>query len=140
MSSARDRDRLESVEKVLDELREREPGVVIIVEGVRDVSSLEALGVPHPIITLNRGVSLLNLCEDLARDHDAFIVLTDWDRKGGQLARHLERHFRSTGARVDVDLRRRLKMTLPYQIHDVESLDGHVKRLRAAVRVEAPGT
>lgn len=136
MSSQRDRERLESLEKVLDELREREPGVAIIVEGVRDVASLEALGVPPPIIKLNQGVSLLNLCEDLAREYDAFIVMTDWDRKGGQLARHLERHFRSTGARVDVDTRRRLKMTLPYQIHDIESLDGHVKRLRAVVRAE----
>ena len=135
MSSTRDRERLEALERVLDEMREREPGVAIIVEGDRDVSSLKALGVPPPIVKLNQGVSLLNLCEDLAREYDAFIVLTDWDRKGGQLARHLERHFRSTGATVDVDLRRRLKMTLPYQIHDIESLDGHVERLRAAVQV-----
>jgi 5S rRNA maturation endonuclease (ribonuclease M5) len=133
MTTTRDRVRLEALERVLDELREREPGVAIIVEGDRDVASLRALGVPPPIIKLNRGVSLLNLCEDLAREHAAFIVLTDWDRKGGQLARHLERHFRSTGASVDVDTRRRLKMTLPYQIHDIESLDGHVMRLRAAV-------
>ena len=135
MSSSRDRDRLEALERVLDELRERGPGVAIIVEGDRDVISLRALKVPPPIIKLNQGVSLLNLCEDLAREYKAFIVLTDWDRKGGQLARHLERHFRSTGAAVDVDTRRRLKMTLPYQIHDIESLDGHVERLRAAVQV-----
>jgi len=135
MSSARDRERLEALEGVLDELREREPGVAIIVEGDRDVSSLKALGVPPPIIKLNQGVSLLNLCEELAREYEAFVVLTDWDRTGGQLASHLERHFRSTGAPVDMDIRRRLKMTLPYQIHDIESLDGHVERLRAAVQV-----
>lgn len=135
MVLARDRERLEAIEHILDELREREPGIVIIVEGERDVASLSALGVPPPIIKLNQGVSLLNLCEELAREHDAFIVLTDWDRKGGQLASHLERHFRATRASVDVDTRRRLKMTLPYQIHDIESLDGHVDRLRAAVQV-----
>ncbi len=135
MAFSRDRERLEAIEHILDELREREPGIVIIVEGDRDVASLSALDVPPPIVKLNQGVSLLNLCEELAREHDAFIVLTDWDRKGGQLASHLERHFRGTGANVDVDTRRRLKMTLPYQIHDIESIDGHVERLRAAVRV-----
>lgn len=138
MGSSRDRERLEAIETILDELRERGPGVAIIVEGDRDVASLTALGVPPPIVKLNQGVSLLNLCEELAREHEAFIVLTDWDRKGGQLASHLERHFRSTGANVDVDTRRRLKMTLPYQIHDIESLDGHVERLRAAVRIGDP--
>ncbi len=139
MSTNRDRERLESVERVLDELREREEGVVIIVEGDRDVASLEALGVPQPIVKLNLGVSLLNLCEELARSYDGFIILTDWDRKGGQLARHLERHFRAIGARVDLDTRRRLKHSLPYQIHDIESLHGHVSRLRAAVMVKERG-
>jgi 5S rRNA maturation endonuclease (ribonuclease M5) len=136
MSNTKDRDRLEAVERVLDELREREPGIAIIVEGDRDVASLTALDVPPPIVKLNQGVSLLNLCEDLAREHEGFVVLTDWDRKGGQLAKHLEIHFRATGASVDLDIRRRLKMTLPYQIHDIESLDGHVKRLRATVHVD----
>ena len=139
MSSNRDRERLESVERVLDELREREEDVVIIVEGDRDVASLRALGVPPPIVKLNLGVSLLNLCEELARSHGSFIVLTDWDRKGGQLARHLERHFRAIGVRVDLDTRRRLKHSLPYQIHDIESLQGHVSRLRAAVMVKERG-
>jgi 5S rRNA maturation endonuclease (ribonuclease M5) len=139
MSSNRDRERLESIERVLDELREREEGVVIIVEGDRDVASLEALGVPPPIVKLNLGVSLLNLCEELAREYGSFIVLTDWDRKGGQLARHLERHLRAVGAKVDLDTRRRLKRSLPYQIHDIESIQGHVGRLRAAVMVKERG-
>ena len=139
MSLNRDRERLECVERVLDELREREPGVVIIVEGKRDVRSLEALGVPDPVLKLNRGVSLLNLCEGLAREYRDFVVLTDWDRKGGQLAWHLERNLRNIGARVDMDTRRRLKKCLPYQIHDIESLSGHVERLRSVVQVDGRG-
>jgi dTMP kinase len=136
MSTVRNKERLECVERVLDELRVRENGVAIIVEGDRDVVSLEALGVPPPVLKLNVGVSMLNLCEDLARKYREFIVLTDWDRKGGQLAGHLVRNFRSTGVRVDMDTRRRLKMCLPYQIHDIESLAPFVQRLRAKVQVE----
>jgi 5S rRNA maturation endonuclease (ribonuclease M5) len=136
MSSVRNRERLDCVERVLDELREREDGVAIIVEGDRDVVSLEALGVPPPVLKLNVGVSMLNLCEDLARDYGEFIVLTDWDRKGRQLASHLVRNFRATGVKVDLDTRRRLKMCLPYQIHDIESLAPYVSRLRSKVQVE----
>lgn len=134
MSTLRDRERLEALENILDELRERDPGVVIIVEGDRDVASLTALSVPPPIVKLNQGVSLLNLAEDLVRTHRSFVILTDWDRKGGQLARRLEGHFRASGVTIDVTTRRRLRRALPYQIHDVESLAGHVNRLRAAVR------
>ncbi|NIP34634.1 MAG: topoisomerase [Thermoplasmata archaeon] len=139
MSLSRDRERLECVEKVLDELREREPEVAIIVEGARDLASLEALGVPPPVLKLNRGQSLLNLCEELARSYGSFVVLTDWDRKGGQLAWHLERNFRGIGAKVDMDTRRRLKRCLPYQIHDIESLHGHVSRLRSVVQLDGRG-
>jgi 5S rRNA maturation endonuclease (ribonuclease M5) len=140
MSPSRDQDRLVAIERVLDELRDRPPEAAIIVEGDRDVSALEALGVPHPIVKLNLGVSLLNLCEDLARKYEAFIILTDWDKKGSQLAKRLEELFRTTGVKVDPTTRRRLGGTLPYQIHDVESLSGHVERLRNAVRLHDEGT
>ncbi len=133
MTRSRDQDRLVFMERLLDELRERETDVAIIVEGVRDVASLDALGVPEPIIKINVGLSLLNFCESVAMEYASFIILTDWDRKGKQLAVRLEELLRSTGAEVDVTFRRRLGGALPYQIHDVESINGHVERLRNAV-------
>ena len=135
MTRSRDQDRLDFIERLLDELREREAGAAIIVEGFRDVASLEALGVPGPIIKINVGLSLLNFCESVAREFVSFIILTDWDRKGKQLAVRLEELLRSTGAQVDGTFRRRLGGALPYQIHDVESISGHVERLRNAVGV-----
>ncbi len=136
MTRSRDQDRLDFIERLLDELREREAGVAIIVEGSRDVASLEALGVPGPIIKINVGLSLLNFCESFAKEFATFIILTDWDRKGKQLAVRLEELLRSTGTQVDGTYRRRLGGSLPYQIHDVESISGHVERLRNAVGVK----
>ncbi len=136
MTRSRDQDRLDNIERLLDELREREADVAIIVEGFRDVASLEAIGVPEPIIKINVGSSLLNFCESAAKEYDSFIILTDWDRKGKQLAVRLEELLRSTGTEVDVTFRRRLGGALPYQIHDVESISGHVERLRNAVGVK----
>lgn len=135
MTRSRDQDRLDHIERLLDEIREREADVAIIVEGFRDVASLEALGVPEPIIQLNMGSSLLNFCESVAKEYASFIILTDWDRKGNQLVVRLEELLRSTDTEVDVTFRRRLGGSLPYQIHDVESINSHVERLRNAVGV-----
>lgn len=136
MTRLHDVDRLDLVERLLDELREREPLVAILVEGDRDVAALRTLGTPEPIVKINIGASLLNFCETIAREYEGFIILTDWDKKGKELATRLEELLRSTGAKVDATYRRRLGAALPYQIHDVESLDGHVERLRNAVGVK----
>ena len=95
--------------------------------------ALAALGVPGPVLKINVGASILNFCESIANEHTAFVVLTDWDKKGQQLASRLERLLTSTGAPVDMTFWRRLGRILPYQIHEVESLDSHVARLRAEV-------
>ena len=133
MAKPKVEERLRLIEDILDELRERDPGTAILVEGDRDVTSLTALGVPGPILKINVGSSMLNLCETLAKEHPAFVVLMDWDRKGKQLAARLETLLASTGVQVDMTFWRRLGRVLPYQIHEVESLDSHVERLRAEV-------
>lgn len=134
----RERERLEAIERILQELVERDPACAIIVEGDRDVAALTSLDVPEPLEKLNVGSSLLNFCEDIARRYDSFILLTDWDPKGAELAKRLEQYLVTVGAVVDVSLRRRLGRLLPYRIHEVESLDGHVSRMRAAARSGYP--
>ena len=128
----RERERLEAIERVLEELRVRDPRVAIIVEGNRDLVSLKNLKVPEPIVKLNVGSSLLNFCEEAAREYDGLIILTDWDPKGEQLAKRLEQYLGTTGVPVDIELRRRLGRLLPFRLHEVESLASHVERLRRA--------
>ncbi len=128
--------RLEAIEVLLEELRKRGPGVAVIVEGPRDVVALAALDVPEPIVKINTGVSLVVFCEVLARDYDSFVILTDMDRTGIQLAKRLEELLRWTGADVDLSTRRRLFKYLPYQIHEVESLETHVQRLRHEAKLD----
>ena len=135
MTRSREQDRLDVIEKLIQELKERGPEVAVLVEGSRDVAALEALDVPGPLLSINTGASLLNLCESIATSYESFIILTDWDRKGVQLAKRLEEILVSTGVPADLDFRRRLGRALPYQIHDVEALHAHVRRLRLAVGV-----
>ena len=114
---------------LIADLTEANLEVPVIVEGERDVRSLRALGLAGEILPLNSGVSKFHLAESYARRHSRAIILTDWDRRGGQLCRLLMGAFEANQVRVDVDLRARLTLLTRKDIKDVESLATHVERL-----------
>jgi dTMP kinase len=119
----------EDLERVLDDLIEKNRSVPIIVEGEYDRRALLELGVLGEIRVLNRGNSILALCEDLAREHREAIILTDWDVRGGRLARNLRDALTASGIRFDDELRARLTLLCRKDIKDVESLHKFVERV-----------
>ncbi len=124
-------ERLEETLKVIDELEELSREMPVIVEGKRDIEALELLGVKSNIITLSKGLSLLTFCETVSRDWPSVVMLTDWDRKGGQLARRLKEAFEANGTKVNYSIRMQLVILAKKDIKDIESLPAFVKRLRA---------
>lgn len=121
----------EDLKRVLEDLVDRNQDVPIIVEGPRDRKSLRALDLQGEIISLNRGMSVFALCESLARRHRGAIILTDWDAKGGRLARQLRDALSANGIRYDDTLRARLTHLCRKDIKDVESLHAFVKSIEA---------
>ena len=101
----------------------------VIVEGERDVRSLRALGLEGEVIPLNAGVPLFNLAESLSRRHTRAIILTDWDHRGGHLARLLRDALEANQVRFDTDFRARLTLLCRKDIKDVEGLAGFVERV-----------
>jgi len=83
------------------------------------------------IITLNRGVSLFTFWETISSDCPAVVLLTDWDRKGGQLARRLKEAFEANDTKVNNSIRMELVILAKKDIKDIESLPAFVRRLRA---------
>ncbi len=133
------RERYERVLEAVEDLREESRTAPVVVEGKRDREALERLGVRGRIIALNSGTSIFGLCEALAREHEEVIVLTDWDRRGGQLARLLREGLVANGVRCDVDLRAQLARLCRKEAKDVEGLAPFVERIREAmVRGGAP--
>lgn len=120
---------------VIDDLVEENRTAPVIVEGARDLRSLRELGVAGEVFSLNTGISVFNFVETLGARHHEAIVLTDWDRRGGQLCRLLRDALEANGMRPDVELRARLTFLCRKDIKDVESLAAFVERL--ARRVEA---
>jgi 5S rRNA maturation endonuclease (ribonuclease M5) len=115
-------EQLEELLDLLDDLAEQNQTVPIIVEGNKDIAALRSLGLSGFIIKINTGKTILETCEALAESRKDVIILTDWDRKGGMLARQLKDAFESAGARPNLEFRAKLAILCKKDIKDVESL------------------
>ena len=130
-----DREVHEKVMEWLEELRSREDDIAILVEGKKDKAALVRMGVPHPIIELNRGMNIFDLIElgKLQELNGPFkgtlVILTDWDRKGGMLATRAKKACIHLGVRIDVDVRRDISSIVGKWIKDVESIPAFLSHL-----------
>jgi dTMP kinase len=125
-----DWDRLhEDLQKTLEDLTEKNREAPIIVEGEYDRRSLRALGILGDVRLVNEGSTIFGLCESIASGHREAIILTDWDVRGGRLARQLRDGLAANGVRFDEDLRARLTRLCRKDITDVESLHSFVERV-----------
>ncbi|RLF49903.1 MAG: topoisomerase [Thermoplasmata archaeon] len=127
-------DALEELEKTIDEMIELNKSIPVIVEGDRDVAALRRVGVVGKIIVINTGLSIEVLCETIAREYDEVIILTDWDRKGGMLARRLRELLLANGTKCNESIRAKLSFICKRSIKDVESLPQYIERLREEKR------
>lgn len=117
------------LEKVLEDLTERNGHAPIIVEGEYDRRALRSLGVSGNVRMVNEGSSVFGLCESIAADHREAIILTDWDVRGGRLARQLRDGLAANGVRFNEEIRARLARLCRKDITEVESLPGFVERI-----------
>ena len=80
----------------------------VIVEGKKDVASLEALGFVKVQAIHSTGVPLRERVEQIINNlekKDKVCILTDFDKKGKQLYLMLKKEFGELGARIDSTLR-----------------------------------
>jgi 5S rRNA maturation endonuclease (ribonuclease M5) len=81
-------------------------------------------------MALHRGVPILRLCEDLAADGRRVVILTDWDLRGGRLAKSLREGLAASGVKYDDASRARLAVLTRGSIVAVEDLASLVETLR----------
>lgn len=122
--------RCEMIERVLWDIREQSGGgAVIVVEGKHDVISLRNFGICGKIVPLG-GQPLLNFADTLACGSDSVIVLTDWDRRGNELAQRIALYLQPHNVTVDTSLRDRLKKLVQKDIKDVQGLGRYLTGLQ----------
>lgn len=129
------KERLEKIEQLLQDLIKLNRKAPIIVEGEADVRALRSLGVAGEILQINIGKGLFNLCEDISRKYDEVIILTDWDRKGGHLARVLMENLKANDVKYHTEIRAKLVYHCKKDTKDVEGLVSFLERLQTDARV-----
>ncbi|MEM0344173.1 MAG: toprim domain-containing protein [Thermoplasmata archaeon] len=126
-------ERLERLEKVLEELELLSERLPIVVEGTRDVAALRRLGISRNVMPLNKGISMFAFCEMLSRTATEAVIMTDWDRRGGQLARMLREGLAANGVRANDRIRTEVVILSKKEVKDIESLPTFLESLRRAV-------
>ena len=123
------REVLEELTWLLEELRDRPDNLVILVEGLKDRAALTVLGVGGEVWQVQGPNSIFSIAERLALENKEAVILTDWDRKGGQLAHLLRSSLNANGIRFDDYIRLRLVILAKKDIKDIESLPAFYSRL-----------
>lgn len=125
-----DIERLERIEELIAELQAlADSGAIIVVEGRKDAESLRMLGIKGEI-RLASQQPLLEFTELLSKSGKEIVLLTDWDKKGGIVARKIIRYLLNYGIMPNTDIRSRIRALVKKRIKDIESLNNYVKKLR----------
>jgi len=116
----------EEIQKILDILIEENKKVPVIVEGEKDILALRKLGLRGEIITLNKGVNLIDFSDQIAEKFKSVIILTDWDRRGGFLCHTILRNLKG---RVNCNTYFRESLAKLTTIKTVESLPSWIQTM-----------
>jgi 5S rRNA maturation endonuclease (ribonuclease M5) len=122
------KERLERLERVLDDLLEMSDGKIILVEGPKDRMAVTLLGVRAEIICVQYD-GPLKTAERLFEMKKEAVIMTDWDKKGDIIAKDLENALSSLCVRYDDTIRSRIRSVCAGEIKDVQSLPSLYCRL-----------
>lgn len=102
---------------VVNELKDLE--AVILVEGKRDREALSKLGIKR-VMDIS-GKSVEDVVEDVSKNYDEVLILTDFDEEGRIIEKILKREFEIRHVKVLTSLRVRIKKSLidVYKIEEI---------------------
>ena len=131
--STDDAERLEAIQELLDELSSMSSTHIILVEGLKDVASLRHVGVDGEFFCVQSGGGPVKAAEHVWHSGKQAVIMTDWDRRGGTLARSLRENLQALDVRYDDRIRGELAVLCRPYVKDVESVDAVVLLLQRSV-------
>lgn len=126
-----DAERLEGVEDAVDRLNAMAGTHILLVEGLKDIDALRGIGVEGEFFCVQSQGGPVRAAEHVWHLSKEAVILTDWDRRGGSLARQLRENLSSLGVRYDDTVRSDLAFYCRPYCKDIESLDSVVGLLRS---------
>jgi 5S rRNA maturation endonuclease (ribonuclease M5) len=127
--------KMERATRIFQDLQEQSSsGVPIIVEGRRDEAALRKLGIKGTIFCLKAtGEPRFSFVERLDGSKRV-IVLTDFDREGGELRAWLYQELSHRGILADNQLWRKIRGLARTEVRSVEELPSFVRALEIRSR------
>jgi 5S rRNA maturation endonuclease (ribonuclease M5) len=117
--------------RIIEELKMcADQGTPILVEGRKDVEALRELGINGNVIKVSgSGLKLFEIAEIAVKLSSKVVILTDFDKKGNQLAKRLSEDIQGLGFHPDLEIRRNIMGISRRFIKDIESLPKHLNQL-----------
>ncbi len=123
---------IEELDELLNELREENKTVPIIVEGEKDIAALRKLEMTGEIIRFNIGQSVSDFCDTITQKYQKIILLTDWDWRGGRLGSSIKKHLEN---RVECNLSYRQTLAHRCTCRTVEGIPSWLETLRRKMKI-----
>ncbi|HMK54459.1 MAG TPA: toprim domain-containing protein [Methanobacteriaceae archaeon] len=119
-----------SLSNIIEELKiQAKEGIPLLVEGKKDEKALGELGIQGNFIKVSgSGLKLFEIAE-IAAESPRVVILTDFDRKGSELAQKLSDDIQGLGCHPDLLFRRKIMAMTNRYIKDIESLPRHMDNL-----------
>ncbi|MEM2914243.1 MAG: hypothetical protein QXH91_02410 [Candidatus Bathyarchaeia archaeon] len=116
------------LQKLIEKSRE---GAIILVEGLKDAKALRRIGITGKIsCTKNIRIPLYDYLQEYVNSKNEIIVLTDFDRRGVQLASKMTNYLEKSGKPVNIKFWLELRGFITRDIKDVEGLASYVKTIQ----------
>jgi 5S rRNA maturation endonuclease (ribonuclease M5) len=116
---------------IMEELQNcAEEGMPVLIEGKKDEKALRELGINGNFIKVSgSGLKLFEIAEIAVKSSSRIIILTDFDKKGSELAKRLSEDIQSLGSHPDLRIRNKIMGITRRYIKDIESLPRHINQL-----------
>jgi 2,5-diamino-6-(ribosylamino)-4(3H)-pyrimidinone 5'-phosphate reductase len=127
----------ERLSKLLEKLAtEAAKGILIVVEGQKDVSALHQLNVNGKIVSSKTsGKSFLDILTEIERQKvREVILLLDFDRRGVEWTHRLKQHLEKTKIKPNLTFWNQLYGLVGRDLKDIEGLPAYLETLEKKTR------
>lgn len=127
--------KLEKLNYLIERLKDDvSAGALLIVEGERDVDSLRTIGIKNNIVAVKScGKTIQEIIDEISSLNKEIILLTDFDKRGRELAERLCKSLEGMKVKVNLKFWRELCELLGGDIKDIEGLTACLENLKKKV-------
>jgi len=124
-------EKVEKLTLILEKLAEKSSeGAIILVEGVKDAEALKNIGIKGKICCIkNRKIPLYDFLSQYINIDKEVIVLTDFDRRGTQLAEKIVNYLEKSGKPVNLTFWLKMQNLFSNSLKDIEGIASYLKNI-----------